>query len=38
MSKLGWAIVAAGILSAWLYKESKGPSFKGFFAGEEEEV
>lgn len=38
MSKLTWLIIGSGILSAWLYKQSKGPSFKGFFAGDEEEV
>jgi hypothetical protein len=32
MSKLAWAIIGSGIASLWLYKQSKGASFKGFFA------
>lgn len=36
MSPLAWAIIASGLLSAWLYKKSKGDSFKGFFAGEDD--
>lgn len=34
MSKLTWAIIGTGLLSAWLYKKAKGPSFKGFFTSE----
>ncbi len=36
MSPLGWAIIGAGLLSAWLYKKSQGDSFKGFFAGDDD--
>lgn len=36
MSPLAWAIIGTGLLSAWLYKKSKGESFKGFFAGDDD--
>lgn len=29
---LVWAIVGMGVVSAWLYKVSKGPSWRGFSA------
>lgn len=39
MTKLSWAIVAAGLAAAFFWKQSKGPSWRGWnkeiFAGEE---
>jgi hypothetical protein len=37
MTPLTWAIIGAGLLSAYFYRMSKGPSFKGFFAGDDED-
>lgn len=36
MSPLAWAIVGVGLVSAWFYKKSQGASFKGFFAGDDD--